>query len=632
MNKKIRFSYLGLSAASALALLMTANPAKADEYSIQEHSVSSSKIELASAMSQEIQNPIAETDYGVTEQRVSEVPFELDVVDKERSPSDQVLESKVMEELSEAALVAKENSLSDKVESGNLYTHLTSEKVEIKNGLGYDFYEDLPMPEAKENGRGEPLLPLISDYGNSYIEDPLLKEDVLRFRRWDWNELYSSLDRKVQENPEHLDTYRLQAEIYLVNKKYREAFSQIDKVLRRDPSDIHALSLSVLAAKVTGEKEQVKNRLAVLKHVSRDAYDSVLKVLRDADAHNATKINYGSDQLTDMVPDAIAVFGQSPNSDGTPSPALLSRLEKTKEMAERYPDIPIVLSGGPVRYEYAEADVMAKWLKSQGIDEKRFILDDIARDTPGNAIGMVKAFEAVGARKILAIGTILHLPRAVTVLKVYADTVGYDLVIDSAGGGKEPSASKKEIERLYTYVNALRAGYLYTKEDFEKFSKSEYKVVFKNQLNQLLEERSFKFGDLIHYPDFQVDGYRIVNWKSEDGRIYTSLSRLSDNLVLYPILEKITSLTPNVNVSSKFDIEQRQDRVEVKMPRGIEKRSGVELITKIRKAPELSANSKPEETDISKLPKTGEAKGDYLSLFGLGLVGFLGFVFKRRKI
>lgn len=121
-------------------------------------------------------------------------------------------------------------------------------------------------------------------------------------------------------------------------------------------------------------------------------------------------------------------------------------------------------------------------------------------------------------------------------------------MIDSAGGGKQPSASKKEIERLYTYVNALRAGYLYTKEDFERFSKSEYKVVFKNQLNQLIEERNFRFGDLIHYPDLQLDGYRLVNWKSEDGRLYTSLSRLSDNVVLYPILEKITSLPSNMNV------------------------------------------------------------------------------------
>lgn len=573
-------------------------------------------------MSQEVQNPIPEATV-VDPNGMLESSSEVGVLE---------VEQKVTEEPLEVAMATKENPPSDMGVPDNLYTHLTSEKVEIKSGLGYDFYEDLPMPEAKENGRGEPLVPLISDYGNSYIEDPFLKDDVLRFRRWDWNELYSSLDKKVQENPEHLDTYRLQAEIYLVNKKYREAFSQIDKVLRRDPSDVHALSLSVLAAKVTGEKEQVKNRLAVLKHVSRDAYDSVLKVLRDADAYNATKINYGSNQLTEMVPDAIAVFGQSPNSDGTPSPALLSRLEKTKEMAERYPDIPIVLSGGPVRYEYAEADVMAKWLKSQGIDEKRFILDDIARDTPGNAIGMIKAFEAVGARKILAIGTILHLPRAVTVLKVYADTVGYDLVIDSAGGGKQPSASKKEIERLYTYVNALRAGYLYTKEDFERFSKSEYKVVFKNQLNQLIEERNFRFGDLIHYPDLQLDGYRLVNWKSEDGRLYTSLSRLSNNVVLYPILEKITSLPSNMNVSPKFDVEQQQDRVEVKVPRGIEKRSDVELITEVRKNPKLSVDSKSEETNIPKLPKTGEAKDHYFSMFGLGLVGFLGFVFKRRKI
>ncbi|MCU0083041.1 tetratricopeptide repeat protein [Streptococcus danieliae] len=236
MNKKIRCSYLGLSAATALALLMTANPTKADEYSIQELSVSASGIEPVIAMSQEVQNPAPEA-MVVDPNGVLELSSEVDVLE---------VEQKVIDEPLEVTMAAKENPLSDTEVPGNLYTHLTSEKVEIKSGLGYDFYEDLPMPEAKENGRGEPLLPLISDYGNSYIEDPFLKEDVLRFRRWDWNELYSSLDKKVQENPEHLDTYRLQAEIYLVNKKYREAFSQIDKVLRRDPSDIHALSLSVL--------------------------------------------------------------------------------------------------------------------------------------------------------------------------------------------------------------------------------------------------------------------------------------------------------------------------------------------------------------------------------------------------
>ena len=176
MNKKIRRSYLGLSAATALALLMTGNPAKAEEYSIQELSVSASGIEPVAAVSQEVQNPIPEATV-VDPNGMLESSSEVGVLE---------VEQKVTEEPLEVAMATKENPPSDMGVPDNLYTHLTSEKVEIKSGLGYDFYEDLPMPEAKENGRGEPLVPLISDYGNSYIEDPFLKDDVLRFRRWDW--------------------------------------------------------------------------------------------------------------------------------------------------------------------------------------------------------------------------------------------------------------------------------------------------------------------------------------------------------------------------------------------------------------------------------------------------------------
>lgn len=354
--------------------------------------------------------------------------------------------------------------------SNNFYVNLTNDRVDYTTDIGFDFYEELPAPGAKDDGRGEPLEKLISNYGDSYVADPILNEDVVRFRRWEWQALYQSLDQKAKANPDHLNTYRLQAEVYLVNKNYREAFSQLDRILRRDPSDIHALALSILAAKVTGENEQAKNRLEALKFISPEAEEAVQKVLNYSDEHSAKNVNYGSDQLTDMVPDVIAVFGQSPNADGTPSPALLTRLEKTKEMAERYPDIPIVLSGGPVRYQYAEADVMAKWLIENGISKDRLILDDVARDTPGNAVGMVKAFKEIGAKKVLAIGTILHLPRATTALKLYADSLGYDISVDSAGSGPQPSLAKQGGERLYTYVNAMRAALLYTKDDFDKFS------------------------------------------------------------------------------------------------------------------------------------------------------------------
>lgn len=70
---------------------------------------------------------------------------------------------------------------------------------------------------------------------------------------------------------------------------------------------------------------------------------------------------------------------------------MLNRLEHGLEMAEKYPDAKIILSGGDVRTEYTEASVMKNWLLEQGVDESRIILDEAARDTYGNAIGTLKA-------------------------------------------------------------------------------------------------------------------------------------------------------------------------------------------------------------------------------------------------
>lgn len=84
--------------------------------------------------------------------------------------------------------------------------------------------EQLPAPTPKADGRGAPLENLVSNYGDSYVNDPYLHDEVINFRRWEWNDMYTSLDKKVKENLEYLDTYRLQAEAYLVNKNTKKLY------------------------------------------------------------------------------------------------------------------------------------------------------------------------------------------------------------------------------------------------------------------------------------------------------------------------------------------------------------------------------------------------------------------------
>lgn len=366
-------------------------------------------------------------------------------------------------------LVLSNISVSIENVEGLTLKSLTDQKVEYNDTVSFEFMERLEAPTPKQNGRGEPLEKLVSNYGESYINDPYLHDEVVYFRRWQWKEMYSSLDAKAKERPDYLDTYRLQAEAYLVNKEYKYALSQLDRILRVNPLDVHALSLSILANKCGALSSQTSMRLKALKLVSPNAEKRIRSILKDCDDNNANKKNYSGNQLYGITPDVIAVFGQSPNADGTPSEALLTRLTKTKEMADKYPNVKIVLSGGPVRTPYAEADVMAKWLVENGVSQDRLLLDDLARDTPGNAIGMVNLFKTINAHKILCVGTILHCPRAMTVLTVYGKTIGYDMTIDVVGGGNQPTQSQMKTERIYTYVNAFRAGYFYSKEDFNNY-------------------------------------------------------------------------------------------------------------------------------------------------------------------
>ncbi len=325
--------------------------------------------------------------------------------------------------------------------------------------------EEMSMPIPNKAGRGEPMEDLVPMYAEEFADDPVLKEAVLQFRRWDWPAMYRNLDDIVDENPEYLDAYRLQAEAYMINKNYKAALAQLDRVLERDPRDVHALGVTTVLMRILGDEAGEAERMDALEMVCADAAKDIRGLLEKTEL--LLSASYGDEPQTDLIPDVIAVFGQTPKANGKPSSGLLSRLEKALEMAERFPDAKLILSGGDVKTEFTEAAVMKEWLLEQGIEETRLLLDEDARDTYGNAIGIISLCEEINAHKVLVVGTMLHLPRAVTTLSLHAEHVGYALEVDWAGGGETNAANEEE--RLYTYVNAARAAGLFAHADYSHY-------------------------------------------------------------------------------------------------------------------------------------------------------------------
>ena len=242
-----------------------------------------------------------------------------------------------------------------------------SVSVQEKPAVSVTLTEECAMPIPKEQGRGEPLEDLVPQYAEEYLADPLLKDSVIAFRRWEWNKVYSGLDTVVRENPDYLDAYRLQAEVYLINQHYEAALSQLDRILERDTTDVHALGVSAIIMHILENAEGEQERLAALEQVNAKAAKAVRSMLEQADT--LLYATYTPQPQTDMVPDAITIYGQTPKKNGTPSAGMLSRLERGLEMAEKYPDL-LVGAGTVLTIDQVDraAAAGAKFIVSPGFD------------------------------------------------------------------------------------------------------------------------------------------------------------------------------------------------------------------------------------------------------------------------
>ena len=80
-------------------------------------------------------------------------------------------------------LVLSNISVSIENVEGLTLKSLTDQKVEYNDTVSFEFMERLEAHTTKQNGRGEPLEKLVSDYGDSYINDPYLHDEVVCFRR-----------------------------------------------------------------------------------------------------------------------------------------------------------------------------------------------------------------------------------------------------------------------------------------------------------------------------------------------------------------------------------------------------------------------------------------------------------------
>ena len=139
------------------------------------------------------------------------------------------------------------------------------------------------------------------------------------------------------------------------------------------------------------QDENVEGYMAELAEVDEDKAELWQDIFDYWDyANNELVVNEG--MLPDDLPKddslAIVILGFELNDDGTMQEELIGRLNVALNCAKQYPNAFVVCTGGGTaknNKNVTEANLMAKWLIENGLDENRIIIENKSMTTLENA-------------------------------------------------------------------------------------------------------------------------------------------------------------------------------------------------------------------------------------------------------
>ncbi|MDR2390656.1 MAG: YdcF family protein [Planctomycetota bacterium] len=154
---------------------------------------------------------------------------------------------------------------------------------------------------------------------------------------------------------------------------------------------------------------------------------------------------------------AIVIFGYRLEADGSRHPFLLSRLKKTLETAECFPEAPIVATGGVPAAGRVEAVEMRRWLVEHGIPEARVLEEGYARDLSENVIFSRRILVQLGAKDILCVVSAIAARRAGACM----ETIGWNAGspwrrVETVISGESADFSNDGQDRLKLFRDVLR--------------------------------------------------------------------------------------------------------------------------------------------------------------------------------
>jgi len=113
--------------------------------------------------------------------------------------------------------------------------------------------------------------------------------------------------------------------------------------------------------------------------------------------------------------DVLIVLGDPADADGNPTPAQLARVNEAVHEYERGAAPRMIFTGGAVRNQFVEAQVMARAAEAQGIPAGAIMEETQARNTIEDACDSLRIMRSHGWRSAEIVTSAIHAPRAATI-------------------------------------------------------------------------------------------------------------------------------------------------------------------------------------------------------------------------
>lgn len=167
------------------------------------------------------------------------------------------------------------------------------------------------------------------------------------------------------------------------------------------------------------------------------------------------------DVCSDGLPEeglCIVVLGYQLSGSRMQKP-LIDRCQVALNCAEKYPDIPIILTGGRTGGGlYSESEAMGQWLVEQGVSEDRIYLEKSAGATTYNAINTRKLIEETGlpVKNLILITSDFHIRSSAAVFACEFILSGSPIRIIETVGSATARGYCKDYEAQTNRVAAVK--------------------------------------------------------------------------------------------------------------------------------------------------------------------------------